>query len=62
MPRTLPFPAPVLKNVSGPMGGGFLYTTGAEAKTNSAVDFKNYSTTTAHFVLSEDHLENDSAV
>ena len=33
-----PSPAPVVYKISGPMGGGFLYTTGAEAE-NSAVKF-----------------------
>ena len=32
-----PLPAPVVYRISGPMGGGFLYTTGAEAE-NSAVN------------------------
>ena len=34
----MPLPAPVVYNISGPMGGGLLYTTGAEAE-NSAVNF-----------------------
>ena len=37
-----PSPAPVVYKVSGPMGGGFLYTTGAEAE-NSAVQFSKES-------------------
>ena len=36
------FPALVAYQISGPMGGGFLYTTSAEAK-NSAVTFSNIS-------------------
>ena len=37
-----PSPAPVLYKISGPMGGGFLYTTGAEAE-NSAVKLSKES-------------------
>ena len=33
-----PSQAPVVYRISGPMGGGFLYTTGAKAE-NSAVKF-----------------------
>ena len=35
-------PAPVVYKLSGPMVGGFLYTTGAEAE-NSALDFSKES-------------------
>ena len=37
-----PSPARVVYTISGPMGGGFLYTTGAEAE-NSAVKFSKES-------------------
>ena len=37
-----PFPAPVVYNISGPVGEGILYTTGAEAE-NSAVNLKKKS-------------------
>ena len=40
MDTLTPFPASVVYKTSGPMGGGFLYTTGAEAD-SSAVAFKN---------------------
>ena len=38
----MPHPAPVVHDISGPMGGRFLYTTGAEAE-NSAVKFSKES-------------------
>ena len=38
---------PVVCKISGPMGGGFLYTTGAEAE-NSAVDLRNSSAATVY--------------
>ena len=37
-----PFPAPVMYKVLGPIGGGFLCTTGAETE-NSAVNFPKRS-------------------
>ena len=37
-----PSPAPVVYNISGPMGERYLYTTGAEAE-NSAVEFSKDS-------------------
>ena len=37
-----PSPAPVVYKISGPMGGGFLCTSGAEAE-NSAVKFSKES-------------------
>ena len=41
-----PSPAPVVSKIAGPMGGGFLYTTGTEAE-NSAVKIpQRISTTT----------------
>ena len=42
MDTLTPFPAPVVYTISGPMGEGTLYTTGAEAE-NSAVNFRKNS-------------------
>ena len=43
VPRKIaPSPAPVVHKISGPMGGRFSYTTGAEAE-NSAVKFSKES-------------------
>ena len=36
------FPTPAVYNISGHMGGGFVYTTGAEAE-NSAINFSKES-------------------